>query len=134
MPIAWPLCASIDSRFMSPSDSGSIAFRSCAAIGVAPVPVTAPIMSPIALPAAALSPDFCAASMRLPASSILRAISAMPDELTLTSPEGVLMTASEPGPGPPSPLTRVTPEGITSELTAARITIATTPQTITTAV
>ena len=41
-------------------------------------------MSPIALPAAALSPDFCADSIRLPASSMRLAMSAMPEGLIVT--------------------------------------------------
>ena len=86
-------------RFRSPTDSGSIVFRSAAAIGVPPPPVIAPITSPAALPAAALSPDFCASSMRLPASSMRLAISAMAPGLIVTLvPSGALIVTLPGGP------------------------------------
>jgi hypothetical protein len=96
--------------------------------------VTVPIISPIALPAAALSPDFCAASMRLPASSIFRAISAMLDESMRTSPDGVEIVTSASRLVPARPAPWNTPDGSSCETTPKTITIRTMPQTITTAV
>ena len=128
---------------MSPIDSGSIAFRSAAAIGAAlPAPVTAPRMSPIALPAAALSPDFCADSIRLLASSMRLAMSAMPEGLMVTvAPSGVLIWTSPPpvAPGRAGTPTVVVPKPIgprltNSDDTAPRTIIATIAQTMTTAV
>ena len=143
IPIASPPCASIDVRFMSPIDSGSIAFRSAAGIGAAlPLPVTAPRMSPIALPAAALSPDCCADSIRLPASSMRLAMSAMPEGLMVTvAPSGVLIWMSPPpaAPGSVGPPTVDVPNPIgpllmKSDDTAPRTIIAMMVQTTTTAV
>ena len=135
MPIAWPPLASYDVRFMSPMASGSIAFRSAGAIGVALPPVIAAIMSPTALPAAAGSPEFCAVWARWPAASMRLAISAMLPGLIVTeAPSGVLIVMSPPAPALAQPPMPMRPIGATSASTAPRTMPATMAQTMTTAV
>ena len=87
----------------------------------------------MALPAAALSPDFCACSMRLPASSILRAISSILLPSILISPPGVLIDTSPPPPGRSPPIIIPRP-GSSMAVTTDNSTIATMLHTITTAV
>ena len=93
-------------------------------------------MSPIALPAAALSPDCCAASMRLPASSIFLAMASMLPWLIVTEvPSGPLMVTSPAGALPPAtPPTPIGPPPMNSADTAASTRPATIAQTMTTAV
>jgi hypothetical protein len=92
------------------------------------------------LPAATPSPDFCADSMRLPASSIRLAIAAIDEPSIVTvAPSGVLICTLAPAPGTVVPprlamLAPIGPRPTTSETTPAMTIIATKAQTITTAV
>ena len=133
-PIAEVPLASIEVCFMPSMVSGSIAFRSEAAIGVLLPPVIAAIMSPTDLPAAAGSPEFCAALARSPAACMRWAIAAMllPSMLTV-APSGVWMVML---PAPPAAPSRPAPmrDGMIAASTAPTTIPRTMPQTTTTAV
>ena len=114
--------------------SGSKAFRSAAAIGVALVPVIAAIMSPTDLVAAAGSPEFCAALARSPAAAMRAAIAAMLSPLMLTDvPSGDWMVRLPAPPAAPSmPAPRR--DGMIAAISAPTTMPKTMPQTTTTAV